>query len=425
MRDDPHIPGCHPDSGTPTVREERGAGGNVGYGGTRPPPRLAKERVLDTLHLRLHAPHFYPTATAASARSCLAVRRDRSNRLPEHRVGNRRNVPQVSRLTGAATGSRDQSRAAQQEAQSRRRHRRPARPAWPGDSWMDGSAVPRRSPRDPSAERLKTREARAGDGSEVTAPSEGRPGGNAPSPRHERATDPRLGRTGGGKRGRAYGARALGPRSFQRRPRTGKPSTRAQRQGARSPPAQGSRSPLARPSRSARGAQPQRSSTFSTTAASVKRPTLRKTRRRESRVPGKWHVRLCVQARLACSVGENPPREKPAPWSSERRGTGHQPSEAARQPHLWDEGELPGGRASERPGGPNVRSPRGRAGNRQGDGRLGRRTLADAADHSGGVGATAWRPGHAEPREQPSSSHRETGGAREGVDRSPREIDRR
>ena len=33
----------------------------------------------------------------------------------------------------------------------------------------------------------------------------------------------------------AYGARALGPRSFQRRPRTGKPSTRAPRQGARSP----------------------------------------------------------------------------------------------------------------------------------------------------------------------------------------------
>ena len=52
---------CQPDSGKPTVRDERGACGNVSYGGTRHPPRRSKERVLETLRLRLCAPHFYPT----------------------------------------------------------------------------------------------------------------------------------------------------------------------------------------------------------------------------------------------------------------------------------------------------------------------------------------------------------------------------
>jgi hypothetical protein len=61
---------------------------------------------------------------------------------------------------------------------------------------------------------------------------------------------------------------------------------------------------------------------------------------------------------------------------------------------------------------PKVRSPGGRAGNRKGEGSMGRRTLADAADHSGGVGATAWGQGHAKQLEKPSSSHRENGGAR-------------
>src|SRR5262245_52412269 len=64
---------------------------------------------------------------------------------------------------------------------------------------------------------------------------------------------------------------------------------------------------------------------------------------------------------------------------------------------------------------PKLSSPRGRACNRKGEGSMGRRTLADAADHSGGVGATAWAQGHAKQLEKPSSSHRETGGAREVV----------
>ena len=61
---------------------------------------------------------------------------------------------------------------------------------------------------------------------------------------------------------------------------------------------------------------------------------------------------------------------------------------------------------------PKVSSPRGRDCNRKGEGSMGGRTLADAADHSGGVGATAWEQGHAKQLEKPSSSHRETGGAR-------------
>jgi hypothetical protein len=61
---------------------------------------------------------------------------------------------------------------------------------------------------------------------------------------------------------------------------------------------------------------------------------------------------------------------------------------------------------------PKVSSPGGRACNREGEGSMGRRSLADAADHSGGVGATAWRQGHAKQLERPSASRREIGGAR-------------
>jgi hypothetical protein len=49
-----------PDWGHPTVRDRRGACGNVDHGGTRHPPRLSKERVLETLRLKLCAPQFYP-----------------------------------------------------------------------------------------------------------------------------------------------------------------------------------------------------------------------------------------------------------------------------------------------------------------------------------------------------------------------------
>ncbi len=93
---------------------------------------------------------------------------------------------------------------------------------------MDESPVPSCSPRGPLAERLAPRRALARDGSEGTHTSEGRTGGNEPAERHERATDPMLGRTGGVKCGMAYGARALGSRRFHRSQRTGKPATRAE-----------------------------------------------------------------------------------------------------------------------------------------------------------------------------------------------------
>src|SRR4029450_13346536 len=53
-------PGPEPDWGNPTVRDRRGACGNVDHGGMRHPPRVSKERVLETLHLKLCAPQIYP-----------------------------------------------------------------------------------------------------------------------------------------------------------------------------------------------------------------------------------------------------------------------------------------------------------------------------------------------------------------------------
>src|SRR2546426_158681 len=66
-----------------------------------------------------------------------------------------------------------------------------------------------------------------------------------------------------------------------------------------------------------------------------------------------------------------------------------------------------------------VRSPGGRACNREGEGSMGRRSLADAAVHSGGVGATAWGQGHAKQLEKPSASRREIGGSKVGCITGP------
>jgi hypothetical protein len=53
-------PRSEPDWGNPTVRDRRGACGNVDHGGTRTPPRVSTERALETLRLKLCAPQFYP-----------------------------------------------------------------------------------------------------------------------------------------------------------------------------------------------------------------------------------------------------------------------------------------------------------------------------------------------------------------------------
>jgi hypothetical protein len=58
------ITDCQPDSGNPTVREERGAYGNVSDGGTRNPLHTPKGCRTETLCLRLRAPYFYPTSGA-------------------------------------------------------------------------------------------------------------------------------------------------------------------------------------------------------------------------------------------------------------------------------------------------------------------------------------------------------------------------
>ena len=58
------VTGRQPDSGNPTVRDERGACGNVDYGGTRNPLHIPKGCMSETLWLRLRAPYFYPTTRA-------------------------------------------------------------------------------------------------------------------------------------------------------------------------------------------------------------------------------------------------------------------------------------------------------------------------------------------------------------------------
>lgn len=58
------ITDCQPGSGNPTVRDERGAYGNVSYGGTRNPLHIPKGCRTETLCLRLRAPYFYPTTRA-------------------------------------------------------------------------------------------------------------------------------------------------------------------------------------------------------------------------------------------------------------------------------------------------------------------------------------------------------------------------
>ena len=55
------VTGRQPDSGNPTVRDERGACGNVGHGGARNPLYEPKGCMMETLHLKLSAPYFYPT----------------------------------------------------------------------------------------------------------------------------------------------------------------------------------------------------------------------------------------------------------------------------------------------------------------------------------------------------------------------------
>ena len=60
------ITDCQPDLGNPTVRDERGAYGNVSYGGTRNPLHTPKGCRTETLCLQLRAPYFYPTSLSGN-----------------------------------------------------------------------------------------------------------------------------------------------------------------------------------------------------------------------------------------------------------------------------------------------------------------------------------------------------------------------
>src|SRR6266516_4875936 len=66
-------PRSAPDWGNPTVRDRRGACGNVDHGGIRHPPRVSKERVLETLRLKLCAPQFYPDRQRAALQKTRCV----------------------------------------------------------------------------------------------------------------------------------------------------------------------------------------------------------------------------------------------------------------------------------------------------------------------------------------------------------------
>jgi len=66
------LTGRQPDSGKPTVRDERGACGNVGYGRAKR-VRTAETPTQPSPSLRLRAPYFYPTPPSALASSKAGV----------------------------------------------------------------------------------------------------------------------------------------------------------------------------------------------------------------------------------------------------------------------------------------------------------------------------------------------------------------
>jgi len=104
----------------------------------------------------------------------------------------------------------------------------------------------------------------------------------------------------------------------------------------------------------------------------------------------KPHARLCVQRRLARSVGGSPTgvtARRPVAWMVGWRETKiRKPIDNA---ILGMASESPGRTARERRGGPESAKPRRPSPQPEGEGRMDRRRLAVATGHSGGVGATA------------------------------------
>ena len=140
----------------------------------------------------------------------------------------------------------------------------------------------------------------------------------------------------------------------------------------------------------------------------------------KSRMSCEVHVRWCVQRRLACSGGDKTSQGKSQSPVARRAG--------GRETHLLKplDSLILGMGASVQAVAqanaqvaPQVRSPGGRAGNREGEGSMARRRLAEAADHAGGVGATAWGQGHAKQLEKPSASRCAIGGSKVGCRTGP------
>jgi hypothetical protein len=105
---------------------------------------------------------------------------------------------------------------------------------------------------------------------------------------------------------------------------------------------------------------------------------------------GKPHARLCVQRRLARSVGVSPTgviARRPVAWMVGWRETKiRKPIDNAIRGMA---SESPGRTARERRGGPESAKPRRPSPQPEGEGRMDRRRLAGATGHSGGVEATA------------------------------------
>ena len=91
----------------PTVRDERGAHGDVDDSGIRNPLLVSKERMPETLHLRLHTPCFYPTFArlTVAGRDERPVSRRRGRGFVQLRVADRDGWPPGDdRGAGEASG---------------------------------------------------------------------------------------------------------------------------------------------------------------------------------------------------------------------------------------------------------------------------------------------------------------------------------
>jgi hypothetical protein len=135
---------------------------------------------------------------------------------------------------------------------------------------------------------------------------------------------------------------------------------------------------------------------------------------------GKPAVRKCVQRRLARSVGNNPTEARVrrlVAWVAGRKETEFlKPTDKAIHGMV---SESSGRNESKRRGDLERRKSQRPSLLPEGEGSMDRRTLTDAASHSGGARATARGQGRVEQLEKPVSSHCESSGAGNPYNRHP------